>query len=121
MSEDEKGLKLTGKLAIKNRRGANAYALLKMAPRPALNGLSIGYRAKDFELHKSGPVKRTLKAIDLHEVSLVTFPADKFARVTGVKSAIDAPPAKTYTAADQVRDDWAMLCRTMNANNRSGW
>ena len=52
MSEDEKGLKLTGKLAIKNRRGANAYALLKMAPRPALNGLSIGYRAKDFERHK---------------------------------------------------------------------
>ena len=66
-------------------------------------------------------MKRTLKAIDLHEVSLVTFPADKFARVTGVKSAIDAPPAKTYTAADQVRDVSAMLCRTMNANNRSGW
>jgi hypothetical protein len=32
-----------------------------------------------------------------------------------------APPAKPYTLQDQVRDDWAMLCRTMSANNRRGW
>jgi hypothetical protein len=33
-----------------------------MKPRPALDGLSIGYRrAKDFELHKSGAAKRTLR------------------------------------------------------------
>src|SRR5216684_8926891 len=72
MEEDDRGLRLQGKLAIKNRRGAEAYALLKMTPRPALDGLSIGYRARDFELHKnnSGPngARRTLKAIDLVEV-----------------------------------------------------
>jgi HK97 family phage prohead protease len=102
MDEDERGLKLKGKLAINTRRGADAYALLKMTPRPALNGLSIGYVAKDFELHKSGSgpngARRTLKAIDLHEVSLVTFPADKFARVGGVKSwqaDEPEPPAMT--------------------------
>jgi uncharacterized protein len=89
MDEDERGLKLKGRLAINTRRGADAYALLKMKPRPAFNGLSIGYRAKDFELHKSGlgpnGAKRTLKAVDLVECSLVTFPADKFARVASVK------------------------------------
>src|SRR5258707_10175570 len=79
MSEDQRGLKLTGKLALRTKRGSDAYALLKMHPRPALDGLSIGYRAKDYELHRgSGPngAKRTLKAVDLVECSLVTFPAD---------------------------------------------
>jgi HK97 family phage prohead protease len=42
MSEDHRGLKLQGKLAMNTRRGADAYALLKMRPRPAFNGLSIG-------------------------------------------------------------------------------
>jgi hypothetical protein len=90
MEDDENGLRFQGKLAIKNRRGAEAYALLKMQPRPALNGLSIGYRARDFELHKAntGPngARRTLKAVDLVEVSLVTFPANIRATVTSVKS-----------------------------------
>ncbi|SHN71615.1 HK97 family phage prohead protease [Bradyrhizobium erythrophlei] len=93
MEEDERGLKLKGKLAINTRRGADAYALLKMKPRPAFNGLSIGYRAKDFDLHKSGSgpngAKRTLKAVDLVECSLVTVPADRFARVGGVKSWLE--------------------------------
>ncbi len=85
MSEDDKGLKLTGQLAVKTRRGSEAYELLKMKPRPALNGLSIGFRAKDYALHKVGsPARRTLKEIELMEVSLVTFPADQYARVFGV-------------------------------------
>jgi HK97 family phage prohead protease len=92
LSEDDNGLKLKGRLAIKTRRGLEAYNLLRMTPRPAFNGLSIGYRAKDFELHKSGPAKRTLKQVDLVEVSLVTFPADRFARVARVKSWLDAEP-----------------------------
>ena len=49
LSEDDNGLKLKGRLAIKTRRGLEAYNLLRMTPRPALNGLSIGYRAKEFE------------------------------------------------------------------------
>jgi uncharacterized protein len=96
MEENERGLKLKGKLAINTRRGADAYNLLRMSPRPAFDGLSIGYRAKDFELHKSGSgpngAKRTLKAIDLVECSLVTFPADRFARVGGVKAWADEEP-----------------------------
>lgn len=69
MAEGSHGLKLKGTLAINTRRGLDAYNLLKMKPRPALNGLSIGYRAKDYELHRNGTgpngAKRTLRAIDV--------------------------------------------------------
>jgi phage head maturation protease len=80
---------------VRHERGRDTYALLKMTPRPALDGLSIGFRARDFELHKSGPVKRTLKAIELVEVSLVTFPANRLATVTNVKSEVEAAPEMT--------------------------
>jgi Caudovirus prohead serine protease len=100
--------KLQGKLAINTTRGADAYNLLKMRPRPAYNGLSIGYIAKDFDLHKngSGPngARRTLKSVDLKEISVVTFPADKFSRVSGVKSWLDTEPVDEAALAEA----WAM-------------
>ncbi|MGZ5529883.1 MAG: HK97 family phage prohead protease [Limisphaerales bacterium] len=68
MDEDDNGLRLQGKIATNTKRGSDVHALLKMTPRPALNGLSIGYRAKDYELHKKGAgpngATRTLKAVD---------------------------------------------------------
>lgn len=86
MAEDGKGLKVTGKLAD-TERGREAYALLKMTPRPAITGLSIGYIPKEFELGtKPKEPRRTLKKVDLIEVSLVTFPANPKARISAVKS-----------------------------------
>lgn len=116
MKEDSTGLRLTGKLALRTKRGAEAYALLQMKPRAALNGLSIGYRTRDSELHRSGTgpsgAKRTLKSVDLIEVSLVSFPADKYARVASVK-------ARPMTAED--RAAWAMaefeLLRSLTNRN----
>jgi HK97 family phage prohead protease len=99
MSEDDRGLKMIGKLALKTERGADAYNLLKMTPRPALDGLSIGYRCTDSEVHPKGsPALRTIKAVDLVEVSLVTFPANLSARVTGVKSGYEAKPVNEAAA-----------------------
>lgn len=89
MAEDGHGLKVTGKLAD-TPRGRDAYALLKMTPRPALDGLSIGYIAKAFEARtKPDEPRRKLTRIDLFEISLVTFPANPKARLTGVKSGAD--------------------------------
>ena len=86
MAEDGKGLKVTGKLAD-TERGREAYALLKMTPRPAITGLSIGYIPKEFELGtKPKEPRRTLKKVELIEVSLVTFPANPKARVSAVKA-----------------------------------
>lgn len=88
MAEDENGLLVEGRLALDTQRGREAYALLKMEPRPALNGLSIGYEAKEWSLGtKPAEPRRTLKTIDLWEVSLVTFPANPRARIGGVKAA----------------------------------
>jgi len=88
MKEDSRGLWVEGKLAD-TERGKEIYALLKMQPRPAISGLSIGYIAKDYTLHqrtKSEEPRRTLKTVDLLEVSFVTWPANDKARVVNVKS-----------------------------------
>ena len=83
MVEDEKGLRIKGQLAMETIKGKEAHALLKMG---ALNGLSIGFMSKEWAYDRDTEV-RTLTAIDLWEVSLVTFPANEKARVTNVKSA----------------------------------
>ncbi len=116
MEENSRGLKLTGQLAP-TTLGQTIYKLLKMTPRPALNGLSIGFRAKDFELHKSGPIKRTLKAVDLVEVSICTFPADKLARIASVKSWLeDETPVVDEAALAKAwaKSEWETMRRINN-------
>lgn len=82
VAEDNIGLHVEGKLALKTARGAEAYELLKMG---AISGLSIGYVTREDTYDKVTGV-RTLKKLDLWEVSLVTFPANDSARVATVKS-----------------------------------
>jgi uncharacterized protein len=86
MNEDDHGLYLEGKLAF-TQRGRDLYALLKMEPRPAINGLSIGYQAKQFEIHgRANKARRTLQSVKLVEVSLVCNPSNSLATVRRVKS-----------------------------------
>lgn len=94
MEEDSIGLKLEGKFAD-TPRGREAYGLLKMDPRPAIDGLSIGYIPKEWSM-RSRPEepRRTLKKVDLLEVSLVTFPANPKARVQSVKSGLTVRDAE---------------------------
>jgi hypothetical protein len=54
------------------------------------------------------------------EVSLVTFPADRFARVTGVKSYIEPKPV-VVDWKEVARADFERLSREMTKGNRSGW
>lgn len=82
MEEDSVGLKVSGKLALKTARGAEAYELMKMG---ALSGMSIGYRSRDDSFDRVTGV-RTLKKLDLIELSLVTFPMNDASRVSAVKS-----------------------------------
>lgn len=82
MTEDKTGLKLEGRLALDTVRGAEARALLKMG---AISGLSIGFQTRDDSYDAKTGI-RTLKKVDLWEVSLVTFPANESARVAGVKT-----------------------------------
>jgi uncharacterized protein len=90
MSEDKNGLVLKGKLAMDTVKGKEAHALLKMG---ALNGLSIGFMSKQWAYDQETDI-RTLTEIDLWECSIVTFPANTKARVTGVKSTDDITTLK---------------------------
>lgn len=85
-AEDGHGLKVTGQLAD-TPRGLEMYKLMKMSPRPAIDGMSIGYIAKEWEPRsKPEDPKRKIKRIDLIEVSIVTRPANGKARVESVKN-----------------------------------
>lgn len=95
MVEDEKGLRVKGQLLLTTVRGREAYELLKIG---ALKGMSIGFMAKDWSYQDE---LRILTAIDLWELSIVTFPANQKATVTGVKSA----DALTARNAEQILRD----------------
>lgn len=98
MSEDSIGLKVSGQLALKTTRGAEAYELLKMG---AISGLSIGFMPREDSYDKLTGIT-TLKKVDLWETSLVTFPANDAARVQGVKSIESIEDLKT--AEQYLRD-----------------
>jgi len=100
MVEDAKGLRIKGRLALETAKGAEAYALLKMG---ALNGLSIGFVAKQWAYDKVTDL-RTLTEVELWEVSLVTFPANEASRITGVKAA-DLASIKTIRQAETTLRD----------------
>jgi uncharacterized protein len=81
MEEDEKGLRVSGKMLTTVRAGAEAYELVKAG---AIDGLSIGYRTIK-SMDRNG--KRVIMQAELWEVSLVTFPMNEMARIDAVKAA----------------------------------
>ncbi len=82
VEEDAYGLHVEGRLLLDVRRAAEAHALLEAG---ALSGLSIGYRPVRYTIDtKTGT--RTITELKLYEISLVTFPANRHARVRGLKA-----------------------------------
>jgi HK97 family phage prohead protease len=92
ITEDSKGLAVSGKLAREVRQAEEAYILLKMG---ALKGMSIGYDTVEYEFNKDTKI-RTLKEVNLWEISLVTFPANVSATVTGVKALEEAKNIRDF-------------------------
>lgn len=85
LSEDDHGLKVAGFLLKDDvALAAEAYALMKAR---VVKGLSIGYYVRDDSYDEKTRI-RTLKELDLREISVVTFPANEDAQVENVKSAI---------------------------------
>jgi len=84
LEEDDKGLYVEGELTPGHSVAQNVYASMKHG---AIDGMSIGYRPVKFEEHGNG--RRTLKEIDLVEISVVEEPADLGARVGEVKHLIE--------------------------------
>lgn len=86
MSEDDYGLKVTGKISG-TQDGKDIYTLLSDG---AISGLSIGYIPTKVTIDKVGKKEiLVLEEIDLHEISIVTFPANTLARISDVKSEVE--------------------------------
>jgi len=80
MREDERGLYVEAYIA-KTAKGDEA---LELAKEGIIDSMSIGYQVVDSEYKDDGV--RLLKEITLHEFSMVTFPMNEAAIITGVKS-----------------------------------
>jgi HK97 family phage prohead protease len=85
-AEEADGLKVSGALLVgKVGRADEVHALVQAG---AVRGLSIGFRSKNAAPRKGGG--RTIKSLELLEVSLVTIPMHPGARVTSAKTAVEA-------------------------------
>lgn len=78
--EDEKGLRVSGRVA-ETALGNDIAALLKMG---AIDSLSIGYRATEVEYKDD---TRLIHEAELWEISIVVFPMNELATIDSVKAA----------------------------------
>ena len=109
VSEDDKGLKVEGKISGMNTdAGRLLYERVKDG---ALGGLSIGFNVRPNGSvlgKKAGDPKRTLKALNLREISLVDDPANALSRIeeikTGRKSLPQGVDADVEGANDPIPD-----------------
>lgn len=86
LREDLRGLWARGRLIPEVKRAREVLALVKAG---AIDGLSIGFRTVTGRVDPKTRVRK-LDAVDLWEVSIVTFPLLASARVRAVKKATRA-------------------------------
>lgn len=86
VQEDDEGLQVKGRLLVDDLQRAREVRALVMSG--AISGLSIGFSTKKANSRRGGG--RTITALDLVEISLVSVPAHPGARVRGKKAAATA-------------------------------
>ena len=96
LHEDAKGLRVSGRLNPAVQRAREVEALMREG---ALDGLSIGFRVVKALPERGG---RRLLALDLWEISLVTFPLQPGARVLA-HAAADPPAGLAANLRAQAR------------------
>lgn len=102
MREDDRGLQVRGQLTLEIPKAREIHAALQAG---TVKGLSIGYRVPPggAEMDRGGRVRR-LKALDVHEVSVVTFPMNTRAQVQRVKSVAALSVDEIKEIEDLLRD-----------------
>lgn len=91
IEEDDHGLKLGGRLFIKDSvpEADKAYTLIR---EKAVTGMSIGFNIpKGGEEYIKDKDVWEIKEVDLVEVSIVTWPANEAAQIESVKAALENP------------------------------
>ena len=109
LREDHRGLIARGRLIPEVARGRELLSLLRAG---AIDGLSIGFRTAKARMDPNTRIRR-LYAVDLWEISIVTFPMLMGARVRAVKHS------HARTLAER---EWCALCGKPQAkpvSNRS--
>jgi len=103
LREDHRGLLARGRLIPEVARARELLSLLRAG---AIDGLSIGFRTVKGSIDPRSRVRRLL-AVDLWEISIVTFPLLAGARVRAVKQAT-SPPRLSF-ARTRAERDWRVL------------
>jgi HK97 family phage prohead protease len=99
LREDHRGLYARGRLIPDVARARELLSLLRAG---AIDGLSIGFRTSKARIDPRTRV-RSLLAVDLWEISIVTFPLLAGARVRAVKQA-NSPPKLSHARTCAERD-----------------
>ena len=107
IAEDARGLFVAGRLDLNVGKARELHALMRSG---AVDGLSIGFRTNRARKDPATGQRR-LHAIDLWEISLVTFPMLPQARVSTVKTG--RPPASAAAADDAGGADTRRLIRAI--------
>ncbi len=81
IEEDALGLRVRGRLTLETEKARDVLHLMRAG---AIDGLSIGFKAKRTRREQRSGIRRILE-LELWEISIVTFPMMPGARVHGVK------------------------------------
>ena len=100
LEEDKRGLKVEGFLVLDDPVAKRAHLYMQ---KRVVKGLSIGYYVRDSSFDEKTGI-RTLRKLDLVEISVVTFPANADAQVDSVKSARAAGKATVRQVEEFLRD-----------------
>jgi HK97 family phage prohead protease len=100
--EDWRGLRARGRLIPDVKRARELFALVKAG---AVDGLSIGFRTVKAKVDPKTRVRK-LEAVDLWEISIVTFPLLAGARVRAVKESGLPPEPKPSFARARAEREW---------------
>lgn len=112
LAEDAKGLWGKGRLVMEVPKAREVHALMKAG---AISGLSIGYRTRVSE--PDGTV-RLLKAVELYEISPVTFPMNDRAKVTMVKADGADAVIEKLKAGDRLTErEFELLAKGLGLSN----
>ncbi len=114
LREDHRGLYARGRLIPEVTRGRELLSLLRAG---AIDGLSIGFRTVKGRIDPKTRV-RSLLAVDLWEISIVTFPLLAGARVRAVKQA--SSPPKALPPRTRAERQWRRLTGVPRPATRNG-
>ncbi len=116
--EDTRGLYARGRLIPEVMRARELLALVQAG---AADGLSIGFRTVKARIDPRTRIRK-IDAVDLWEISIVTFPLLPGARVRAVKRRhASPPPAPAWTRSTPPTGAWTRRGITLSEFARQGF